>query len=198
MYTKLFSFFSLFVLPAAVLMNPIHAQANQADPEEVAHIKAGHKRVEGVVSHLQSGLYTVKASNGTTYTLAESMAVRYGRAIPKVGDEMTLWINEGNIVMDANMKGAPYMAPRFISGTLMSVDYGQSQVTLATSEGQKTFKLQPESRMFKEFATGAPVVIEVNEMGEVIDLHTPPSVSGADTTNGGSALKGFRHLGKPE
>jgi len=198
MYTKLFSLFSLFVLPAAVLMNPIHAQADQADPEEVAHIKAGHKKVEGVVSHLKSGLYTVKASTGTTYTLAESVAVRYGRAIPKVGDEMTLWINEGNIVMDANIKGAPYMAPRFISGTLISVDYGQSQMTLSTSEGERHFKLQPESRMFKEFATGAPVVIEVNEMGEVIDLHTPPSVSGADTTHGGSALKGFRHLGKPE
>jgi len=198
MYTKLFSLFSLFVLPAAVLMNPIHAQGDQVDPEEVAHIKAGHKKVEGVVSHRTSGLYTVKASTGTTYTLTESVAVRYGRDIPKVGDEMTLWINEGNIVMDANIKGAPYMAPRFTSGTLISVDYGQSQVTLATSEGEKTFKLKPESRMFKDFATGAPVVIEVNEMGEVIDLHTPPSVSGADTTHGGSALKGFRHLGKPE
>ena len=198
MYTKLFSLFSLLVLPAAVLINPIDAQAVQVDPEEVAHIKAGHKKVEGVVSHLKSGLYTVKASTGTTYTLAESMAVRYGRAIPKVGDEMTLWINEGNIVMDANIKGAAYMAPRFISGTLKSVDYGQSQVTLSTSEGERHFKLQPESRMFKEFATGAPVVIEVNEMGEVIDLHTPPTVSGADTTHGSSALKGFRHLGKPE
>lgn len=198
MYTKLFSFFSLFVLPAAVLVNPIHAQADQVNPEEVAHIKAGHKKVEGVVSHLKSGLYTVKASNGTTYTLAESVAVRYGRDIPKVGDELTLWINEGNIVMDANIKGAPYMAPRFTSGTLISIDYGESQLTLSTSEGEKHFKLKPESRTFKDFAAGVPVVIEVNEMGEVIDLHTPPSVRSADTTHGGSALKGFRHLGKPE
>ena len=198
MYTKLFSFFALFVLPAAVLMNPLGAQAEQADPEEVAHIKAGHKKVEGVVSQLKSGLYTVKTSTGSTYTLAESMAVRYGRDNPKVGDEMTLWVNEGNIVIDANIKGAPHMAPRFTSGTLRSIDYGRSQMTLSTSEGEKTFKLQPESRMFKDFPTGAPVTIEVNEMGEVIDLHTPPSVSGPDPTQGGSALKGFRHLGVPE
>ena len=198
MYTKLFSFFSVLVLPAAVLMNPIGAQADQPDPEEVAHIQAGHKKVEGIVSHHKSGLYTVKTSTGTTYTLAESVAVRYGRDIPKVGDEMTLWVNEGNLVMDANIKGAPNMAPRFTSGTLTSIDYGQSQMTLSTSEGEKTFKLKPENRMFKDYATGTPVTIEVNEMGEVIDLHTPPSVSRPDTTQEGSALKGFRHLGKPE
>ena len=171
MYGKLFSFFSLFVISAAVLMIPPDVQADPADPEEVAHMKAGHKKVEGVVIDVKSGLYTVKTPSGATLTLAEAAAVRYGRDVPKVGDAMTLWVNEGNMVMDARPKGQPGKAPRFISGTLASIDYDQSQMTLSTSGGEKNFKLRPESRMFRDIAVGAQVTIEVNDTGEVIDLH---------------------------
>ena len=171
MNRKLFSLFSLFMISAALLMIPLGAQADPANPEEVAHMKAGHKKVEGVVSEVRSGLYTVKTSTGATLTLAESVAVRYGRDLPKVGDAMTLWVNEGNMVMDARLKGQPDTAPRFISGKLVSIDYGKSQMTLSTSGGEKNFKLKPESRMFKDMAVGSHVTIEMNEMGEVIDLH---------------------------
>ena len=171
MHPKLFSLFLLFLIPAAVLMVPLNAQADPADPEEVAHMKAGHKKVDGVVSEVKSGLYTVKTSTGATLTLAESAAVRYGRDLPKVGDAMTLWVNEGNMVMDARPKGQAGKAPRFISGTLASIDNGHSQMTLSTSAGEKNFKLRPESRMFRDIAVGAHVTIEVNDTGEVIDLH---------------------------
>jgi hypothetical protein len=107
MYHKLFLLVSLFVIPAAVLMTPLSAQADPANPEEVAHMKAGHKKVEGVVSEVKSGLYTVKTPTGASLTLVESAAVRYGRDLPKVGDEMTLWVNEGNMVMDVHPKGQP-------------------------------------------------------------------------------------------
>ena len=103
--------------------------------------------------------------------MAESGAVRDGRDLPKVGDEMTLWVNEGNMVMDARPKGQPGKAPRFISGTLASIHNGQSQMTLSTSGGEKNFKLKPESRMFRDIAVGSQVTIEVNDTREVIDLH---------------------------
>jgi hypothetical protein len=171
MLRKIFSIFSLFILPAAVLMIPLEAQSDPADPEEVAHMKAGHKKVEDVVSEVKSGLYTVKASTGATLTLTESAALRQGRDVPKVGDEMTLWVNEGNMVMDARLKGQPGKAPRFIPGTLTSIDYGKSRMTLSTSKGQQDFSLRPESRMFRDFAVGTHVTLEVNETGEVIDIH---------------------------
>jgi hypothetical protein len=90
MLRKIFSIFSLFIIPAVVLTTSLAAQSDLADPEEVAHMKAGHQKVEGVVSEVKSGLYTVKASTGATLTLTESAAVRQGRDVPKVGDEMTL------------------------------------------------------------------------------------------------------------
>ena len=165
------SLFWLFVIPAVVLMTPLAAQSDPADPEEVAHMKAGHKKVEGVVTELKSGLIMVKSPTGATLTLTEAAAFRQGKPVPKVGDEMTLWVNEGNMVMAAYPKGQPGKAPRFISGTLSSIDNGKSQMTLSTSEGERGYSLRPESRMFRDIAVGSEVTIEVNEMGEVIDIH---------------------------
>ena len=171
MLRHIFSIFSLFVIPAVVLMTPLAAQSDPTNLEEVDRMKAGHKKVEGVVTEVKSGLYTVKTSTGATLTLTEAAAVRHGHAAPKVGDEMTLWVNEGNMVMDARPKGQPGKGPRFITGTLASIDNGKSQMTLATSGGEKSFHLRPESRMFKDIAIGSEVTIEINDTGEVIDIH---------------------------
>jgi len=171
MLRRMFSIFSLFVIPAAVLMIPVDAQSDPADPDEVAHMKAGHKKVEGVVTDVKSGLITVKTPTGATLTLTEDAALRHGHGAPKVGDAMTLWVNEGNMVIDAHPKGEAASAHRYISGTLAAIDNGKSQMTLSTSGGMKSFKLKPESRMFRDIAVGTPITIEVNESGEVIDIH---------------------------
>ena len=171
MLRKILSIFSVLFVSAVVLMNPLTAQSDPANPEEIAHMKAGHKKVEGVVTEVKSGLYTVKTTTGATLTLTEATAFRQGQAVPKVGDEMTLWVNEGNMVMAAYPKGQPGNAPRFITGTLASIDNGKSQMTLSTSGGERGYSLRPESRMFRDIAVGSEVTIEVNEMGEVIDIH---------------------------
>ncbi len=82
-----------------------------------------------------------------------------------------LWVNEGNMVMAANPKGQPDKAPRFITGKLVSIDYGKSQMTLLTLEGERGYRLRPESRMFRDYAVGSEVTIEMNERGEIIDIH---------------------------
>ncbi|THI90683.1 MAG: hypothetical protein CAF41_002715 [Nitrospira sp. CG24A] len=171
MRREIFSLCSLFIMPAVVLMTPLVAQSDPVDLEEVARMKVGHQKVEGVVIDRKSGLYTVKTSTGATLTLAEAAAVRHGHSAPKIGDEMTLWVNEGNMVMDVCPKGQADKAPRFITGTLASIDNGKSQMTLATLEGGKSFNLRPESRMFRDIAVGVEVTIEVNDTGEVIDIH---------------------------
>ena len=171
MLRKIFWTFSLFIVPAVVLMTPLAAQSDLTDPEEVARMKSGHQKVNGVVIDMKSGLYTVKTTTGATLTLTEAAAVRHGHSAPKVGDEMTLWVNEGNMVMDVRSKGQPGKVPRFISGTLASIDNGNSQMTLSTSGGEKSYNLRPESRMFKDIAVGSEVTIEINDTGEVIDIH---------------------------
>jgi hypothetical protein len=168
---KIFSIFSLFIIPAVVLMIPLAAQSDPADSEEIARMKSGHQKVEGVVIEMKSGLYTVKTSTGATLTLAEAAVIRHGHSVPKVGDEMTLWVNEGNMVMDVCPKGQPSTAPHFISGTLASIEYGKSHMTLSMMGGEKSFTLRPENRMFRHITVGTRVTIEVNDRGEVIDIH---------------------------
>ena len=171
MLHKIFSIFSVFIIPAVILMAPLAALADSVDPEEVAHMKAGHKKVEGVVTELKSGLIIVKSPTGASLTLTENTAARLGEPVPKVGDEMTVWVNEGNMVMAAHPKGQPDKGPRFITGTLASIDNGKSTMTLATSGGEKSYNLRPESRMFRDIAVGSEVTIEINDTGEVIDIH---------------------------
>jgi hypothetical protein len=168
---KIFSIFLLFIIPEVVLMIPLAAQSDPADSEEIARMKSGHQKVEGVVIEMKSGLYTVKTSTGATLTLAEAAAIRHGHSVPKVGDEMTLWVNEGNMVMDAAPKGQPSKAPRFVSGTLTSIDNGKSQLKLSMMGEEKDYALRPENRMFRDLPVGAQVTIEVNDRGEVIDIH---------------------------
>ncbi len=171
MRRKIFPVFLLFIMLVAVMMTPLVAHSDPADSEEIARINFGHQKIEGGVIDLKSGLYTVKTSTGATLTLAEAAAVRHGRSAPKVGDEMTLWVNEGNMVMDVRPKGHQDKAPRFISGMLASIDNGKSGLVLSTLGEEKAFPLRPENRMFRDIALGTQVTIEVNDTGEVIDIH---------------------------
>ena len=91
--------------------------------------------------------------------------------VPKVGDEMTLWVNEGNMVMDARPKGQP--GKLLASSPVRShrLIMASPRMTLSTSEGEQGFSLRPESRMFRDIAVGTQVTLEVNDTGEVIDIH---------------------------
>ena len=80
---KLFLLFSLFVIPVIVVMTPLPARSDAADPEEVAHMKAGHQKVEGIVTELKSGLIIIKSSNGATLTLTESGGLSSRQTRPK-------------------------------------------------------------------------------------------------------------------
>ena len=199
---KCVSIASLLALSALIAMSPLDTLAIPADSEQIAQMKARQTMVEGVVTQMKSGLYTVKTATGTNYTLAESGAVRYGREVPRVGDEMILWINEGNDILDASKKGTNNLSPHFMSGKLVSINYGRSQITLSMAGAEESFQLRPESRMFRELAVGTPVTIAVNKEGEVIDINVDKDSeaprSGLSHPDNESALKGFRHLGKRE
>ena len=75
-------------------------------------------------------------------------------------------------------------------------------MTVMMSDGEKRFKLWPESRMFRNIDVDTPVTLAVNEVGEVIALHADGTSdlprNGLSYPGNKRALKGFRHLGKPE
>lgn len=129
-----------------------------------------HRTINGVVVAEKSGLLTVKTSDGSTMSVAEKAWERHGHAVPKVGQEVTLIINENNTVIDVHLKGAEG-AHSFVTGKLVHVGKMKPEIKLQTPQGDKTFPLLRQDIKTGGFEEGALVTAELNESGAVIDLH---------------------------
>ena len=129
-----------------------------------------HRTVHGVVIAEKSGVLTVKTPEGTTMSVSEKASERHGRTVPKVGQEVTLVLNENNNVIDVHLKGAEG-AHSFVTGKLVYVGKMKPEIKLQTPQGDKTFPLVRQDIKTGSFEEGALVTAELNEAGAVIDLH---------------------------
>ena len=127
-----------------------------------------HQTLQGTVVE-KAGSLAVRVLNGTTYQLNENRALRHGHDMPKIGDEVTVVIDENNMVLEVhppNTKGAH----RFVTGEIVSMGILQREIRLKTPEGEKTFPLEKQE-MTSSIKDGALVRAEVNKAGSIIDLH---------------------------
>jgi hypothetical protein len=162
-------------LIAMLTMAPANLRAQIAE-QAGEHAKMGHKIVSGVVKDVKSDVYTVKTPTGML-TLNQNAAERHGHGIPKVGDEMTLLVDENNAVIDAHPKGQEGKH-EFVTGKLIRLDRMDKRVKLATPQGEKTFPLERLELKAKGLEEGAPITVELNEAGTAIDVHRTDSGQG--------------------
>lgn len=148
---------TLLIMPVAV-----NAESGGHSP--------GHREVTGVVTGEKSGLLTVKLPDGSTMSLNPKIAERHGHPTPKVGDEVTLVLNENNAIIDHHPKGDKG-THKFVTGKLAYVGLMKNQIKLITSEGEKMFPLERQEIKTGGIEEGALVTVELNEAGTVIDLH---------------------------
>jgi hypothetical protein len=127
--------------------------------EEKADAKDDDSRFDGPepVDKTPAGQYTISAKT------APSDAA--------VGDEVSLWLNDENMVIDhhgkeKHMKGTH----RLIFGKLNYDGKTKNQIKLQTPEGEKVFSLERMEVKTKPIAEGSQIVVELNEEGTVIDL----------------------------
>jgi hypothetical protein len=144
----------------------IHRMTVEMAFDEHPHIKSGHLTLDGVVTKIQSGLVYVKTPVGQ-YTIAAKTAP----SDAAVGDEVTLWLNEENLVIDhhgkhKNMAGTH----RLITGKLIYAGLTKNQIKLWTPEGEKVFPLERMEVKTKPIEEGSMIVVELDEKGTVIDL----------------------------
>jgi hypothetical protein len=145
------------------LMMPV---AGQADSPSVSK---GHREVTGVVTAEKGGILTVETSTGT-YSLTETAARQHGHGVPKKGDEVTLVLDENNIVIEAHPKGE-MGHHHFVTGKLVYMGKTKKEIKLETPEGEQVFPLGRMEIKTKPIEEGAMVTVEINEAGTVIDLH---------------------------
>jgi hypothetical protein len=123
-----------------------------------------HITMEGVVTEIQSGVVFVKTT-AARYTISE-------KTVPadlKVGDELTLWVNQNNTIVDHHRKGHA-AAHRWITGKLIYTGKTKSEIKLWTPEGEQVFPLERLEIKTKPIEEGATVTVELNEESAVIAL----------------------------
>ncbi|MCA9422953.1 MAG: hypothetical protein KC592_18180 [Nitrospira sp.] len=158
--------FHVIVLSAVMGIFLLMSGIGHADSKGVSH---GHKQVTGVVTTEKGGILTVKTPTGD-YSLAENASRRHGHAVPKLGDEVTLVLDENNAVIEAHPKGEEG-THHFYTGKLVYMGKMNKEIKLQTSDGEKVFPLARLEIKTKPIEEGAMVTVEVNEGGTVIDLH---------------------------
>jgi uncharacterized protein YuzE len=145
----------------------IHRMTVEMHIDEHPHVQSGyHLTLDGVVTKIQSGLAYVKTPVGQ-YTIPMKQAPPDAA----VGDEVTLWLNEENLVIDhhgkhKNMAGTH----RLITGKLIYTGTTKNQIKLWTPEGEKVFPLERMEVKTKPIPEGSMIVVELDEKGTVIDL----------------------------
>lgn len=162
MQTKVHDYFAAFILIGAVLGIPA-----VSDSAEERH--GSHKQATGVVIQ-KAGALAVKTPDGATYQLNSNIALRKGQEPFKEGDEVSVLVDENNIVIDMHLKGQT-AAHQFVTGKLVYVGKMKKGIKLQTSEGDKEFPLERLEVKTGGIPEGTMVTVELNEAGTVIDLH---------------------------
>jgi hypothetical protein len=158
MRTFLTTFITRCLLPAACLI-AVTATLVHADDRDTT------TKVSGVISKIEPGRISVTTSWGQMSIQSDALAEA------KVGDEITVWVNENNVVIDAYPKGAARPEHRWIRGKLTYTSSDQNAITLWTPEGEKDFTVKRNRSKFGSFAEGTPITVQLNDKGEVIDVH---------------------------
>jgi uncharacterized protein YuzE len=148
-------FLSLFIAAS-------HGFANEGDQTR----RATHMKVSGTISKVQSGIVTVNTPWGSM-----NFSSSTGPQKLEVGEEVEMQVNENNAVIDVHRKGAAAHHHRYITGKLAYTSTDRKEIKLWTPEGEKTFDVQTGRSKMSTLEEGAPVTIEVNEAGKVIDIH---------------------------
>jgi hypothetical protein len=146
-------------LLAAVCL--IAAAVTQADADD----RDTTTKVSGVISKIKPGRISVITSWGQMSIQSDALADA------EVGDEITVWVNESNVVIDAYPKGAARPEHRWIRGTLTYASVERDSITLWTPEGKREFTVKRNRPKFTMFEDGAPITVQLNDKGEVIDVH---------------------------
>ena len=128
---------------------------------------ADHRQLIGTVTKIQSDVVYAKTPWGVRVI---GTAKQLGSVRP--GDRVTVWLNEDNTVIDVHKDGEP--APRHakVNGHLIYRTPAKTEIRLWTAEGKKVLPVTPSAvARVGAIPAGSPVTVELNERGQVIDLH---------------------------
>jgi hypothetical protein len=158
-------FLSAAMLPGLKMVASAH-EADQAGPRT-------HQELTTVVTKIESGVIFLKPIKGLqNRAISLRKAERMGLVNPKAGDEVTVLVDEGNVLLDVHKKGLPPAGHRLLTGKLSYTDPFWEVVELATRDEHQTFGVDSlAASKLSILRAGAPVRLELDEDNMVIDIH---------------------------
>ncbi len=145
----------------------IHRFSVEMAFDERPRTKPGHAiQVSGQISKIQSGFLSVKTPVGQ-YAISKNTVPPEAA----VGDEVSLWINHENMVIDRHRKGHSKGGTyRRIFGKLAYTGKAKDAINLATPEGDQIIDLNGTGVKTTMIAEGSNIVVDLNGDGTVIAL----------------------------
>jgi hypothetical protein len=143
---------------AVIDLHPVEMEVAACDKRH--HCKV---MLHGTVSKIEDGMIFVHTPV-VEYEVPANVAP--GDTVP--GDEMTLWVNENDVVLNYHRAGESSHR-RFVTGVLHYADGTRSRVRLWTPEGEKVFLLGHPNKAV-HLQEGRPITLEISEAGAVLDL----------------------------
>lgn len=127
-----------------------------------------HLVLKGAVSKLKSNFIFFRTPLGVV-TVGSKTGVRNA----KVGQEMTMWVHRNHVVIDLSQAGGSTAAHRFLTGPLTYAAPDHTAITLWTPQGEKSFPADRGKAILSLVKEGAPITLELNHQGTVVDIRKP-------------------------
>jgi hypothetical protein len=133
-----------------------------------------HKEIHAVVEKVDAGVALFKEPDQMRRrTLSPAQLERMKLTDLKVGDAVSLIVDENNLIIDAHKTGMAGRGHQTLQGTFVEADNSGKTVKVKTSDGLKSLNVD-SAAVSKVMAVkqGASVKVELDEAGTVIDIHS--------------------------
>nr|MBA2487319.1 hypothetical protein [Nitrospira sp.] len=124
-----------------------------------------HLLLNGTVSKLKSNYVFLKTPLGIV-TVSEKTGVRNA----KVGQEMSVWIQERHVAIDLYHDDLSTPSRRFLSGPLTYATDEHNRLIMQTPEGEQSIPLTQRPASLAALKEGLPITVELDQQGELVDI----------------------------
>lgn len=124
-----------------------------------------HVLLNGTVSKLKSNYVFLKTPLGIV-TVSGKTGVRNA----KVGQEMSVWVQEQHVAIDLYHEGVSSPSRRFLSGPLTYASHDHTRLVMQTPEGEQSIPLTQRPASLASLKEGWPITVELDQQGALVDI----------------------------
>ncbi|MBH0207903.1 MAG: hypothetical protein HP495_05170 [Nitrospira sp.] len=125
-----------------------------------------HLLLTGTISKMKSNFIFFKTPIGIV-----NVNTKIGIKSAKIGQTMTLHMHNDSVVADLATSSDSALIRRFVTGPLDFTAPDHAMVRLWTPEGEQTYPVGAGKAALNGAREGTPVTVELNGLGEVVELH---------------------------